>query len=190
MKIQTISNFAKKHGTLFLRIGILLFTGFASLHIPTGIALANPVPWEPFGFLDVYRMDLSPVNLAFAVSFAIFIEFLAVFLMVKTSYTYPEISAGEMFLSVALINLITVPAAWFVLREILDVAPMSSGMTVLLIELAVVGVEASFYAKVFDLSARKALWLAFVPNLASYIIGIIAFSIFEPRHPPDPFGSW
>jgi hypothetical protein len=174
--------------SLLNRIGIFLFTAFVSLHLPTGIALANPFPQpDPLDFL---RMDLSLLNLAIALPLAIIVEFIAFLLLISRSLDHKEFSTPKIFFSVALINLITLPSAWVFLKWIIDVPPEYSALPVLLVELLVVAVEGFFYYKVFSLRAKDALLLAFVPNLVSYIIGLVAFHYSEPHHPWGDINGW
>jgi hypothetical protein len=188
--LSRIKYLTMKYKKLFPPLGIFLFTLFLSLHNPDGIALANPVPFDPFGFLDPLRMDLSLFNLAIAIPLAIIVEFIAVLCTIKLREITSSVSVPKMFVSVALINLITVPAAWFALQVILGVSPSSSAVPILFIELVVVGIEAAFYSKVFHLDARDAFWVAFLPNLASYIIGLIAYGYVEPYHSPFEGIDW
>jgi hypothetical protein len=131
-------------------------------------------------------MDLSLINLAIAVPLAIIVEFFPACFLLVILEDHQDIPVLKIFFSVALINLITIPAAWLFLKVIINVPPEYSAMPVLLTELLVVAAEAFFYYKVFSLRAKDALLLAFIPNLASYIIGLIAFAYSEPY---DPFGG-
>jgi hypothetical protein len=179
---QTIRGVTPSHAW-----GVILAALLISL-IPTGTVMANPV--DPFSELDSVLLNFSLGKILLAMPLAILVEFIT---LVCIRGAMPELlpfPLKKVFLTVAGINLLTVPGAWFLLWLLQVASTESSAFLVLTIECLVVLVEAVIYRWVFSLSMKDAFWLSFFSNLASFIAGLILFGVSKPQHSLFDISGW
>jgi hypothetical protein len=106
---------------------------------------------------------------------AIGIEIFIAFLMIRFIFEIVLFPPWKIILSVSGINVLTIPGAVFVTEFLAQSNSIPHLVAVLLMEIAVVVLEALWYRRTLSLHTGNALLLSLITNTASYIFGVILF---------------
>ncbi len=101
----------------------------------------------------------------------LFVEFLAVSFLIQFIQDGPEIRTWKIFLSVAVINLFTLPVVWLVVGILTLPAAGNYIPGILFAEFLAVSIEALWYQKLFFPSIQDAVKISVAANAVSYIVG-------------------